>query len=753
MLPKTRTRTSSRAVAAFLFDLIQDVSVLRPLVRTISHKRHVDIVFLVSRQFEGRDKQWMWRAELDELAQECGATVTRFESPFGAVQNLSERHGIIFSASESNLAAHAVNHQVFLSAPPSFVRITVQHGYECVGFNQNREQTAAHGKSVRFAADILCGWVPREKLRHLSPSEADKYFELGPPMLLNRLFDKTLAGQIKDTGLICENLHSVRMRTVADLQSIYLSTLLKFATAQVSKNCKVAVRTHPGGQFVVKNRIELPQNVVLSRKPMYKTDLSRFKFGISAPSSVLIDMVLADLPTAVWQDEDAILDISAYAGLQVVSSLEEWLAFAESASTHPGVYLEKQQVFLRNTGLDVQPELIAKRFLSLVDGVLGRWVAPPLSDSGMRRVLLVANGIIPTLHISFLTPLEKLENDGSLRLFTLTEKDIIAAAADARDTGMSAAEFAVARIEAIRPDIAVFCRYSGPEVEQMVSRLRSAKVPVIFHIDDDLLNVPKEIGDKKFLEHSRTERTSTIRFLIDHADLVYCSTVRLRERFKEMGIRRDLTAGSLYASGEVVAPAELRAVRTIGFMGNDKTPELVALAPVIAKALNRHPYLRFELFGSMAMPEELKKFGSRVSASPPVSDYEEFVQHFTALQWDIGLCPLHKTPFNLVKADTKWVDYSSIGAAVIASRSTAYDAACADGCGILVDSEEEWSAAIDELVLDPEKRFRQVQTAQAKLREFYSVDRLIEQVLSIFDAATSATGKPPSEVREYESVS
>ena len=90
---------------------------------------------------------------------------------------------------------------------------------------------------------------------------------------------------------------------------------------------------------------------------------------------------------------------------------------------------------------------------------------------------------------------------------------------------------------------------------------------------------------------------------------------------------------------------------------------------------------------------------------------------------------------------------------MIASRSTAYDAACADGCGILVDSEEEWSAAIDELVLDPEKRFRQVQTAQTKVRESYSVDRLIEQVLSIFDAATSATGKPPSEVREYESVS
>ncbi len=739
------TRDELPRVAAFLFDLIQDVSVLRPIVRTLARDTDLEIVLLVSRQFEGRDKEWMWRAELDQLGAECGALRVRFDSPLGAIQPLQQRRGMIFSASESNLAAHAINHQVFLSMPAAFTRITVQHGYECVGFNQNREQTIAHGSSVRFAADILCGWVGKEALRHLCPSERDKYVQLGPPALLNRLFDRHKPGATMDGGLVCENLHSVRMRTTGNFQATYLSTLLAFAEAQARKGRNVAVRPHPGGQFVIKNRVELPRNVVLANKPMFKTDLESFSFGISAPSSVLIDLVLAGVPTAVWSDREDLLDATAYSGLARVSTVEDWEAFSEAAILDPTSFVERQAVYLRRTGLDVAPQIIRERLLRLVEGIASREgglaSAPSTHQGSARRVLLIANGIIPTLHISFLKPLEPLEREGLVTLATITEKEILqtrAAGGKNSRNDDAAAIYARERVEAARPDIAVFCRYSGPEAAPMVKRLREAGVPVIFHIDDDLLNVPKELGEKKFLEHNRSERTETVRFLLQNADFVYCSTRRLRERFIELGLSRDLHAGAIYCSGEVVIPAEPRDVRTIGFMGNDKTPELTALVPVIAGALAKHPFLRFELFGSMDMPSELAMFGDRVQAMPPIGDYDAFVAHFRSLRWDIGLCPLHKTPFNIVKADTKWVDYTSIGAAVIASRDTAYDACCSDGCGILVDGVEEWAAAIDHLATSAQSRFEQVRTAQEKLRNFYSAARLTEQVLNVFDAASAS---------------
>jgi len=724
--------------AVFLFDLIQDVSVLRPIVRTLAEETGVSLIFLMSRQFEGRDKVGTWRAEIADLAAETQARVERFDSPFAAVTVLQGGRGLIFSASESNLPAHAVNHHVFLSAPAGYTRITVQHGYECVGFNQNREQTLAHGGAVRFAADVLCGWVPLHELRHLCASERDKYVELGPPMVLNRLFDRSPHKSGPQTGLICENLHSVRMRTTGDFQQVYLDTLLAFARAQGAAGRNVALRPHPGGQFVIKNKIELPANLGLANKPMYKTALAGFDYGISAPSSVLIDMVLAGIPTAVWTDGADVLDTSAYADLARVNSVQDWIDFAEAATADPAPFRARQAEFLERTGLGVSPDVVRRRLLALVTALLG--TTGTARERGRatspRRVLLVANGVIPTLHISFLKPLAELEASGAVEISIITEKEVLQARGKGGEQGDgAAADYARTRVEAARPDIAVFCRYSGPEVEAMVSRLHQSGVPVIFHIDDDLLNVPKEIGEKKHAEHNRIERTSTIRYLLDNADFVYCSTPRLKERFRELGVVRDLYAGDVYCCRGVVSPAREREVQTIGFMGNDKTPELAMLVPVIGRALKAYPWLRFELFGSMAMPDELAIFGERIRAMPPIGDYDAFVAAFQDLRWDIGLCPLHPTPFNVVKADTKWVDYTSIGAAVIASRGTAYDACCSGGCGLLVDDLDQWSAAIDRLVTNPKARYEQVVAAQARLRDRYAPEHLTAQVLAVFDAA------------------
>jgi glycosyltransferase involved in cell wall biosynthesis len=723
--------------AAFLFDLIQDINVLRPIIRVLATETRLDLLFLISHKLVRRDRSRVWLAELAELASLTGARSARFEGPLTACELLQGRSGLLFSASETNLAAHEVNHKVFLSAPNGYVRITVQHGHECVGFRQNREQTIAHGDQVRFAADIVCGWGPVDAMEHLCSSERDKYFELGPPMVLDRLFNASRAESRPADGLVCENLHSVRMRTTGNFQAAYLDTIQKFAATQAQAGRSIALRPHPGGQFVIKNNVALPSNVTLANSAMYKTDLKRFAYGISAPSSVVIDMVIAGIPTAVWRDADSIIDTSGYAGLTQVSSVDDWAKFAEAAVTDPEPILARQREFLDRNALDVPPERVRERLLALVEGA----TAPMRGGRSMRRaqqLLLVANGVVPTLHISFIKPLARLVDAGILETKIITEADFRAAVGKQSGIDQAASTTAILReISAFAPDIAVFCRYSGPAAQDMVEHLRQAQVPILCHIDDDLLNVPPEIGPKH-VEHNRIERTSTVRYLLENSDLVYCSTRKLLEQFQAQGFVDRLDVGAIYCSGEIVTPAERRPVQTIGFMGNDKTPELTDLVPVIAQLLDRNPKLRFELFGSMVMPDELLRFGERVTALPRVSDYDEFVERFRELKWEIGLAPLRQTPFNIVKADTKWVDYTSIGTAVVASRGTAYDDCCADDCGLLANDAGQWAASIQSLIDDPEQRFALVEAAQNKLRASYSIERLTEQVLGKFDQAAAS---------------
>jgi hypothetical protein len=118
----------------------------------------------------------------------------------------------------------------------------------------------------------------------------------------------------------------------------------------------------------------------------------------------------------------------------------------------------------------------------------------------------------------------------------------------------------------------------------------------------------------------------------------------------------------------------------------------------------------------------------------PVRNYEEFMAVFAARNWDIGLCPLARTPFNEVKANTKWVEYTSVGAAVLATRGLVYDGCCSEGCGLLLD-DDEWLAALEQLTDDPDARYAMVARAQARVENGYSVEKLREQVLRVFAAA------------------
>jgi glycosyltransferase involved in cell wall biosynthesis len=244
-----------------------------------------------------------------------------------------------------------------------------------------------------------------------------------------------------------------------------------------------------------------------------------------------------------------------------------------------------------------------------------------------------------------------------------------------------------------------------------------------------------EIGQKKYEFHNHPLRLDAVRHLLENVNLVYCSTEALKLRFVSYGLRSTFKVGEIYCSGKVLVPAVDRPVKKIGYMGFDHAHDLETVLPALIQVLRRNPEIEFELFGSIPKPAVLEEFGARVNVIPPVPNYEEFLTKFSSLNWDIGICPLAKTDFNAVKANTKWVEYTSVGTAVVASAETIYDTCCSDGCGALATTTEQWVNAIEVLIHDSHKRSMQVVTAQKRLKDEYSVDRLQRQVLDVLDSA------------------
>lgn len=356
------------------------------------------------------------------------------------------------------------------------------------------------------------------------------------------------------------------------------------------------------------------------------------------------------------------------------------------------------------------------------------------SAAGAPRVMYVANSFIPTLQLSFVKPLQALVDKGEVEAELLSEqqmKDLFGK--NVRNE--QARTWIRKRIQGFKPDILLFCRYSGPHVEAMLDLAREGGIATILHIDDDLLNVPREIGQAKYEFHNNPARLSTVRALLAQTDLVYCSTAGLLQRLQAQGLDQRGVAGQIYCSGEVLSQAPQAEVVKIGYMGFDHAHDFRLALPSLVRVLDEHPQVQFELFGSIPKPAELERFGARVTVIPPVPDYQQFMAKFASLGWAIGICPLADTPFNAVKANTKWVEYTAIGAAVIATAGTVYDDCCSQGCGVLVPDEAGWYVAIDRLLKDPTSRLQQVRGAQARLQQHYSIDALRAQVMTIFRAA------------------
>lgn len=351
--------------AVFIINLNQDVAASRPVALFFRKECALRIIFLATSAFRKRDASGLWFEELREIARDLQAELMEVSEVADAVLCLAGKSGLLLSASESALPAHEFSHLLFLAAPPSFTRVTLQHGLECIGFNHNEAHDRLWGHFIGMAADVAASWFEIDSLHSVRPDQAAKVVAVGPQIGLDSL--PACVGRRRGRGydreihgLVCENLHSVRF-TGADKRH-FVSFLLSFARQIDDKGGTLELRPHPGGRYMEKNKAPLPKNVSMNRLPLYKQSLEKFAFCISGPSSVIFDMVWAGVPVAVWASDDTTADLGMYASLQFVRDENDWLDFAIAASRDPEPFLKVQSNFLEKLKI---PSDIPARYRAL----------------------------------------------------------------------------------------------------------------------------------------------------------------------------------------------------------------------------------------------------------------------------------------------------------------------------------------------------------------------------------------------------
>lgn len=245
------------------------------------------------------------------------------------------------------------------------------------------------------------------------------------------------------------------------------------------------------------------------------------------------------------------------------------------------------------------------------------------------------------------------------------------------------------------------------DYEQIVALARSEGKPIIFEIDDLLLDLPEEHPDRAI--HNYTKALFPMLEAILEADAVTASNPELCEYLRSLNPNTWLLPNYLEdalwpldASPENAGNPPI----VVGYMGsNTHLPDLEQVSPVLLHLIERfgeNIYLKF--WGGQ--PPETIRINPRVEWIPlHMNDYAEFAAFFSHQQCDIFIAPLIDSQFNRCKSPIKFLEYSSRGIPGVYSRVAPFESVVQHGInGFLAATLDEWEENLVRLIEDPDLR-------------------------------------------------
>ena len=261
---------------------------------------------------------------------------------------------------------------------------------------------------------------------------------------------------------------------------------------------------------------------------------------------------------------------------------------------------------------------------------------------------------------------------------------------------------------------------------KLVQDVRRGGARFIYALDDDFLSLPLTVAPDYF----SAEKRQVAEFWLREADGVLVTTPVLQRRLSAYTSNcvvlpnaldeRLLMGGS---PPPLETPFGLRRI-TIGYMGTfSHEVDWQIILPAWRKVYEQYgDIVEFQVIGVSERIHVLAQHaGVPVRILQPRAEeveYPLFMLWFTGrVHWDIAVAPLLDTPFTQCKSDIKFLDYSALGAATIASRISVYEASVRHGeTGWLAENTvEAWVSALNTLIVNAELRSALAMQAQRYL--------------------------------------
>ncbi len=318
----------------------------------------------------------------------------------------------------------------------------------------------------------------------------------------------------------------------------------------------------------------------------------------------------------------------------------------------------------------------------------------------------------------------------------------------ARDPQVTADELVDADLFVLHRE---FCdRRIGPQV---LSAARELNKPVVFELDDLLINVPESNPNHKYCKSI----TPDVLEMLRQADYVTVTTEPLRRYLEEAEpqARGKIHVLPNYINLEIWDGAKPPAEKpsdpfVIGWFGTATHDEdLAIIKPAIVKLARKYAgKVIFKFWGYL--PKDLEGIPGVQLVRGSQPDLRLHARDLVNCRIDLALAPLLDHPFNHAKSDLKWLEYSICQIPGIYSTISPYTASVTHGkTGWLVDNDPAvWCDAIERFISDDNLRRSIATQAYDEVRRTRCVDTGSEKWDALYRSFVAGGSRPRPAVEE-----
>ncbi|MGL5831927.1 MAG: glycosyltransferase, partial [Waterburya sp.] len=286
-------------------------------------------------------------------------------------------------------------------------------------------------------------------------------------------------------------------------------------------------------------------------------------------------------------------------------------------------------------------------------------------------------------------------------------------------------------------------------VQPLINACRDRQLPIVYEIDDNLLQVPAD----KDLTGIYARSAPAIATLAAAAAEVIVSTEPLATQMRQFNHRVTVMPNVIEEATwlKPITPEVLPEAMTnlptdtlkVLYMGNSSHGEdLAMIKPVFERLAREQAKVRLLVIGGeSAVTENAPDWYTRISIPQGYESYQLFVPWFrsVAAGCDLAIAPLVANEFNQYKSPLKFLQYAAVGLPAIYSQVTPYQEVVTHGVdGILVENDPEaWYQAIVQCVNHQDNLNLLANAAEQKVRAQYLMANFANAYVGVFARALS----------------